>query len=220
MSEQLRYEVSDKGLEIVTSKRVIDSVTSRRGAMLDEVRRAPNKKVSSSEGGVLHFDFDALGRGFNRTLHTERATQVFGIVQQFEQVAAQEGIQDPRLHMVHDGHYFDGFGVEIDRLEGSDVVATTTLTNRLRQAARLLRWRDSLFEAKKTVRATVDTQEGIAIFLHPEAAPALATPDGYDPTSERITLYADNPAFRQEESFARLVAFTGLVGALQDMNRS
>lgn len=148
-SEGKGHGVQRKGaLEIATTKKVVDYITSGRGAMLDETRSTAREKVIDRVYGdngevVLRFDLDSLGRGYGG--QPERnSSRAFDIIAQVEGVAAQEGWSDTRLQVFYrpaQGRRLDDFFVSFERPVNTDDVE---LANRLQaamwDAARFLRY--------------------------------------------------------------------------------
>ncbi len=235
MTEHLHYGVTETGLEIVAPKLVVDSATSRHGAMLDEARMPLTKRlldrIYSPDGQdvTLAFDLSKVGQSGEEALREGRARTVLGLLYQIDRVAHAENAQDPRISLLHSGAQvfdrhdndrgmMDIFGVSFDRPDDTDSELTRISQAATARYAHL----DGLYpmrqDASENVRTSFDRLKGFHIEAHKSGVrgglTVLGTDDAtYSVTSERIHAQSTD---RQPVARARLAAFMGVVAMLSD----
>lgn len=225
MTERLEYGLNETGLQISTSKQIVHAVTARRGAMLDELRRPVDRQVhqrlSRSDGMIVKFDFRELGKSMVVGRNTSNAQRVFELVQQFEEVAAIEGWQDPRIQASLSGGHQSRYLIDVERPRGADDEVEQKISAAMLRYARLLRWNFPSADDRRDIRVVYDTQEGASIITRHASGPTLSTKGtGYSPTAERIRLEGvqQSHIMNRDEKFARLICFTGIVATLHRLD--
>jgi hypothetical protein len=243
MSDSIEYRFHSEGkghgiqrkgsLEIVTTKKVVDHVTSSRGPMLDDLREPSTRQVLqrryAEDGAVtLAFDLDAMGRGYSNQPEA-RATKAIDIISQIDGFAAAEGWSDPRIHLRDtkpaDGRLdsTDDFRVIFERPEGVD---DEGLANKIQKgmwdAARFLRYYASQGIDQEHISARFTPEAGFTLHMQGEEYAPVRHPVFYAPPhrarpGQPIELLG-HPTGRTlgstKEKFGRLIAFTGIVSAL------
>lgn len=222
MNERLKYGLNETGLQIATSLQVVHAVTARRGAMLDEVRRPASHQVhqlaSGPDGTVVKFDFMELGKGYSGERQRAIALKVLDIVQQFEDVAAAEDWQDPRVHTSCPGTARSEYTVDVERPDGSDSEVTQKIEGAILYYARLLRLNNNAVGDRRDIRAIYDTQQGVSLTTHYGKIPTLSTEGtDYSPSTDRIKLQGSRApsATMGQQALDRLVSFVGIVATLR-----
>ena len=243
MSEGIEYQFRSEGmghgiqrkaeLEIVTTKKIVDHVTSSRGAMLDELRAPATRQVLQRRYGengamTLAFDLDTIGRGYSNQPEA-RSAQAMDIISQIEGFAAQEGWSDPRIQVRNiqavDEHLYrtDDFRILFERPQGnSDEVLADKIQKGMWDAARFLRYYTSQGVDQNHISARYTPEAGFVLHMQGEDYAAVRHPVFYAPPrrarpGQPIELLG-HPTGKElgntKEKFGRLIAFTGIVSTL------
>jgi len=116
MNKRLNYEQDARGFSVTAPKDLIDSTTSRRGPLLDELRQPPSRQLieRSRDGGLMRLSVDTDKIGGNTAAHwaqEERAERVLEAIFQLDGVAFEE--EDGHDLRVRTRHLWEDGGMRL-----------------------------------------------------------------------------------------------------------